>query len=87
MCLEMCFVIEFTYLEAQLHMWKHLTFGLFATYFKHISPLRVPFTLPMEDLHIWRHDSSSCGHWNVLLRMLGVSRTFYLAIKRVTSTI
>jgi hypothetical protein len=26
----------------------------------------------MENLHIWRHESSSCGHWSALQGMIGV---------------
>jgi hypothetical protein len=34
--LEACFVVEFAYLEAQLHMWQHLTFGVLCYIFLYI---------------------------------------------------
>jgi hypothetical protein len=69
-CLKVCFVIEFTYLEAILHMWQ--LFTIWDTYLHilmHVSPLEDAFggvfIVLKHELHICRHSSPPKCHLNV----------------------
>ena len=49
----MCFVVEFTYLEANLHKWKHLTSGAFGYELLCVFSVEGIFHIPQETNQIF----------------------------------